>query len=105
MATALMLRRFLMQKPSCQDPVAGKIMVIVGVITTVMEMRLPNHNAKGPLPVAEGGRMTVKIGATASRSRRSLQYRPRRQLTSQHLLLRMMAKDTRHRASALPKVS
>ena len=102
MATALMPCRFLIQKPSCQNPVVGKIMVVVGVITTAAQMRVPNHNAKGPLPVADVCRVTVKIRAIASRSR---QYRPRCRLTSQHLLLRMMAKGNRHRASALPKVS
>ena len=104
MATVPMPCRRLIQKPSCQNRVVVKIMVVVGVITTAMQMRPPNHNAKGPLPVADGGRVTVKIGATASRNRHSRQYRPRRRLTSQHLLLRTMAKGNRHRASALPKV-
>ena len=102
MATAPMPCRFLIQMPSCQNPVVVKTMVVVGVITTAMQMRLPNHNAKGLLPVADGGRVTVKIGATASRG---LQYRPRGRLISPHLLLRMMAKGNKHRASALPKVS
>ena len=104
-AVLVMPCRCLIQKSSCQNPVAGKTMAGGVAATPVLKMRSPSRNANVLLRASDRADGTMMLAYIASNHRPSRQVKPELRHTSRRVIPERTAKGNRHRVSVLPRVS